>query len=305
MAYKVAACYVYPLKSGRAGQVEKLKITSRGPEGDRLWMLVRDGGPNTGRFLTQRDRGCGKLALVQATYRGDSRIEFKAPDGERLVVGDEKLSPYEVNVEVWGDKLSVLNAGDEAALWFSDYMQQQCRLVKISDDFARYADPLYSTKGDQVSLADGFPLHVTNVESLVEIQDFIPPGVTIGMERFRPNIVLDGLTPFKEDVIHSVNISGVVLEFVKPCSRCKITTVDQDMGVSTSNEPLASLVKTRYGEGLGLNGVFFGQNAIPRTLGEICVGDDVEIVSEKPMHPAVANTKMNYLSGKGRGLRFD
>ena len=295
MAYKVASCYVYPLKSGRARQVEKLKITSRGPAGDRLWMLVRDGGPNTGRFLTQRDRGCGKLALVQATYHGNSQIEFKAPNGERLVVSDENLYPYEADVEVWGDKISVLNAGDEAALWFSDYMRQRCQLVKISDGFSRYTDPLYSTQGDQVSLADGFPLHVTNVESLVEIQNFIPSGVTIGMERFRPNIVLDGLPPFKEDVIHSVNISGVILEFVKPCSRCKITTIDQDMGVSTSNEPLASLVKTRYGEGLGLNGVFFGQNAIPRTLGEISVGDDVEIVSERPMHPALENAKINYL----------
>lgn len=293
---KVAACYVYPLKSGAALQVEKLNITDRGPEGDRSWMLVRDGGPNTGRFVTQRDRGCEKLALVQTVDQGDSLIEFKVPNGETIVVGDENLSAYDVNVEVWGDKLSVLNAGDEAALWFSDYMQQRCRLVKISDDFARYTDPLYSTKGDQVSLADGFPLHVTNVKSLVAIQKFIPPGVTIGMERFRPNIVLDGLPPFKEDVIHSVNISDVVLEFVKPCSRCKITTVDQARGVSISNEPLTSLVKTRYGAGLGLNGVFFGQNAIPRALGEISVGDDVEIVSEKPMHPAVERTTVNYWS---------
>jgi uncharacterized protein YcbX len=66
--------------------------------------------------------------------------------------------------------------------------------------------------------------------------------------------------------------------------------------VSISNEPLTSLVKTRYGAGLGLNGVFFGQNAIPRALGEISVGDDVEIVSEKPMHPAVERTTVNYWS---------
>jgi len=293
---KVAGCYVYPLKSGGARQVEKLKITSRGPESDRVWMLVRDSGLNAGRFVTQRDRGCGKLALVQATDQGDSQIEFKLPNGESIVVCDENLPRYDGNVEVWGDKLSVLDGGDEAALWFSNYMQQRCRLVKISDDFIRCSDPLYSNPGDQVSLADGFPLHVTNVESLVAIQKFIPQGVTIGMERFRPNIVLDGLPAFKEDVVHEVKISDVVLEFVKPCIRCKITTVDQVRGISISNEPLTSLVKARYGEGLGLNGVFFGQNAIPRILGEIGIGDDVEIISEKPMHPAVERTKVNYWS---------
>ena len=38
-----------------------------------------------------------------------------------------------------------------------------------------------------------------------------------------------------------------------------------------------------------MEGVFFGQNAIPRRLGVIKVGDNVEILSKRPLHPALKN----------------
>ena len=109
------------------------------------------------------------------------------------------------------------------------------------------------------------------------------------MERFRPNIVLEGAEPFEEDVIHEIKIGDVVLEFVRPCSRCKITTINQTEGASTSDEPLRTLGRVRRGKGDGLEGVFFGQNAIPRKLGVVKVGDNVEILSKRPLHPALKN----------------
>ena len=72
-----------------------------------------------------------------------------------------------------------------------------------------------------------------------------------------------------------------------------VTTIDQSEGVSISNEPLETLAQIRHGKGGGLQGVFFGQNAIPRKLGAIAVGDDVEILSKKPLHPALQNAVDN------------
>ena len=293
MDIKVSSCYIYPLKSGSGISVDKLELTQRGPKDDRLWMLVQDQGPNEGRFITQRDTGCGKLALVEAIPNGDGDIYFSTPDGRKLVVVENDLSCYDSVVRVWGDVCTAMDAGNVAAQWFSEYLRRPCRLVRIPDEFIRLTDENYSRRGDQVSFADGFPLLVTNLASLEKLKTHFPPDIDIGMERFRPNIVLEGAQPFEEDFIHEIRIADVILEFAKPCNRCMVTTIDQSEGVSHSNEPLETLAKIRHGKGGGLQGVFFGQNAIPRKLGVIEVGDDVEILSKKPLHPALQNAVNN------------
>lgn len=289
MSIKVSACYIYPLKSGAGIPVDTLQLTERGPAQDRLWMLVQDQGLNAGKFITQRDRGCEKLALVQASLDQEDNIKFSTPDGQVLDITQNDLAKHKGTVRVWSDECDALDAGDTAAKWFSDYLGQPCRLVKIPDNFIRATDPTYSRQGDQVSFADGFPLLVTNVASLAKLSEHFPPNVKIEMERFRPNIVLEGAEPFEEDVIHELKIGNTVLEFVKPCSRCKMTTIDQIEGVSPSNEPMKTMGKVRRGKGNGLQGVFFGQNAVTRMLGTIKVGDEVEVLSKKPLHPALEN----------------
>ena len=284
LGIKVSGCYVYPLKSGRGISVDKLELTQRGPKNDRLWMLVQSQGPNAGKFITQRDKGCEKLALVKAFPNGVGDTKFSTPDGRTLVVSVDDLSCYNSVVHIWGDECVAMDAGNSIAHWFSDYLDQPCRLVKMPDDFIRSTDPVYSRQGDQVSFADGFPLLVTNAASLEKLRKYFPPNTDIGMERFRPNIVLEGIEPFEEDIIHEIKIGDVVLEFVKPCARCKITTIDQAKGISPSSEPLRTLGQVRRGKGKGLQGGFFGQNAIPRELGTIKVGNDVEILSKRPLH---------------------
>jgi uncharacterized protein YcbX len=58
------------------------------------------------------------------------------------------------------------------------------------------------------------------------------------------------------------------MRVVKPCARCKITTVDQDTAI-TSKEPLRTLAtfRKRGGE------VLFGQNLIHEEAGTLRVGD--------------------------------
>ena len=157
-------------------------------------------------------------------------------------------------------------------------------------NFIRFTNIDYSQQGDQVSFADGFPLLITNLASLEKLNTHFPSNSEIEMARFRPNIILTGAQPFEEDIIHEIKIGDATLEFVKPCTRCMITTIDQRNGISLSDEPLRTLGKVRQGNGGGLNGVFFGQNAIPRKLGIIKVGDEIEILSKKPLHPALKNT---------------
>ena len=81
----------------------------------------------------------------------------------------------------------------------------------------------------------------------------------VAMNRFRPNLVLDGLEPHDEDALASIGIDGVVLKPVKPCTRCQVTTIDQ-ASANTGLEPLRTLSTYRRDDRLA--GVTFGMNAI-------------------------------------------
>jgi uncharacterized protein YcbX len=81
------------------------------------------------------------------------------------------------------------------------------------------------------------------------------------MERFRPNLVIDGVDAYAEDRIHELRTDGIVIRIVKPCERCAITTTDQQTGERDGVEPLETLKEYRFDR--ALRGVKFGQNAIP------------------------------------------
>lgn len=79
------------------------------------------------------------------------------------------------------------------------------------------------------------------------------------MDRFRPNLVVRGAGAYCEDRFRGWRSEGVELRMVKPCVRCRITTIDQASAVP-GVEPLRTLATYRRDERLG--GVTFGQNTI-------------------------------------------
>jgi hypothetical protein len=92
------------------------------------------------------------------------------------------------------------------------------------------------------------------------------------MNRFRPNVVVNGYQPWAEDRWRRIRIGTVSFRVVKPCSRCVVTTTDQATGVRGS-QPLRILAaRRRFGKNL-----VFGQNIIPDSPGRIRVGDSVEV----------------------------
>ena len=60
---------------------------------------------------------------------------------------------------------------------------------------------------------------------------------------------------------------------VKPCSRCKVTTVDQ-LTAETGKEPLKTLSTYRRWD----NEVWFGMNLVHDGQGELQAGTEVEIL---------------------------
>ena len=96
------------------------------------------------------------------------------------------------------------------------------------------------------------------------------------MNRFRPNIVLEGAGPFAEDGWTRVRIGAIELDMAGPCARCATTTTDQETG-ARGVEPLRTLATFRR-EGAE---VMFGQNANHRGTGEIAVGMPVEVLERR------------------------
>ena len=116
-------------------------------------------------------------------------------------------------------------------------------------------DARYAHANEQVSLADGYPLLIIGEASLADLNKRLPSPVP--MNRFRPNLVFSGGHAYEEDAWKEFRIGESLFKGVKPCSRCVLTTIDQDTGAQ-GKEPLATLASYRKKE----NKIYFGQNVL-------------------------------------------
>ncbi|HEY7902270.1 MAG TPA: MOSC domain-containing protein, partial [Casimicrobiaceae bacterium] len=70
---------------------------------------------------------------------------------------------------------------------------------------------------------------------------------------------LSGVDAYDEDYIDEICCGEVALKMVKPCTRCEVTTIDQQT-LERGMEPLRTLAGYRHNA--VLDGVAFGMNAI-------------------------------------------
>ncbi len=261
----VQSLHVHPLKSGRAIDVTRAEVTALGLRGDRELMVV----DRHGHFLTQR--GHPRLSLVDVIV-DDGRARFAAPDLAPLDVAHAGVGP--MRVEVWGERVDAVAIDPALDAWISSYLGVDAHVVRLGDD-VRPADREWAARGDVVGFADGFALLVTGTASLVDLNTRLEQPVA--MSRFRPNIVVHTEEPWAEDRWRRIHIGDVELELVKPCGRCVTINVEQATGRST-REPLRTLAGFRTLEHRGKSRIVFGQNAVPRGVGDLRVGDPVVVL---------------------------
>ena len=247
----LAGLHSYPVKSCRGIQHDSALVTAAGLEHDREWMFTTPGG----EFITQRDEP--RLARVEVAL-GDATLCLSA-EGVGAVKVPLDFDGPRMSVTVWGDRCDAIDQGDDAAEWIGSLLGREARLVRFDPGASRRCDTAWTGDIDAYNrFADGFPLLVLSRASLDDLNSRLP--VAVPMERFRPNLVLDGLPPFGEDALHEIECEGVRLRIVKPCARCVITTTDQRTGERTGEEPVRTLKTYRWNA--AVRGVAFGQNAI-------------------------------------------
>lgn len=289
-AATVKSIFIYPIKSCRGLAVSQAPITSTGFRWDRQWVVVNA----KGRAYTQRVEP--KLALVQVELPPEAFAENWQPTpDDHLVIRAPGMDTLKIplvtehatidDVSVWEWSGSAYDEGAEASEWFSTYFGKPSRLVRFKEaSETRPTDPDYA-QGYKIMFTDCFPFLIASQGSLDALNEILKEPVP--MNRFRPNILVDGCHPYSEDLWKTIKINNLTFLGVKLCNRCKVPTINQEDGVP-GTEPTETLQTFRSDQVLrpshkNKRQVYFGQNLVCKESlsGEgkvIKVGDPVYVV---------------------------
>jgi uncharacterized protein YcbX len=249
---------VYPVKSCGGIALQSATLLQTGLEHDRTFMVVH---ADSRKFISQRTHP--QLALVKAEFKMGS-VALRAPGMVRMdlpldTAGDD------LEVTVWRDTFMACDMGDVAAQWFTNVLGTPARLARFNPDVARAVSQHYNPGIESFTeFADGYPILVVSQASLNDINERLAEkGIgPVPMNRFRPNIVIDGVGAFEEDYIDTITMADAVIKLVKPCKRCEVPNTDQDSGERYA-EPGRTLASYR---------------ARADMMGEICVGMNAIVI---------------------------
>ncbi|MEU1485089.1 MOSC N-terminal beta barrel domain-containing protein [Streptomyces sp. NPDC005752] len=268
----LGAVYIHPVKSLAACAAEQAVVEPWGLGGDRRWMLI----DTDDRVVTQRQQP--RMAQLSADPLPGGGLALSAPGSPSLTV--EVPDPVRtVAAELHRSRVEVAVAAGAAHAWFGARLGAEVRLVHLdAPSHRRPVDPEFGRPGETVSLADEFPLLLTTRSSLDALNSLVAQGDhpeegPLPMNRFRPNVVVEGTAPWAEDGWRRIAIGEVAFRVVKPCGRCVVTTTDQRTA-ERGKEPLRTLARHRR-DGRHL---LFGQNMIPEGSGTIRAGDPVRVL---------------------------
>lgn len=276
---------LYPIKSCGGISLPKARIGQRGLEtgriGDRRWMV----SDSAGVMITQRQNA--NLARVRIELAGDA-LRLTGDGLEPVIADPAEVSDERIAVQLFGREVAGHRAPAAVNDWFSRFLGQTVHLLYQRDEDLRLCDADFAVAPgvDRVGYADAYPYLIATEATLDKLNTLLADPVP--MNRFRPNIVVGRTDADAEYGWKRLGLGEAELEIVKPCSRCVMTTIDQERGEKTGKEPLATLGRAYFFSGpVGrgtVQGAMFAENAIPSREGEIAIGDPVGILERKAPH---------------------
>ena len=277
---QITDLYIYPVKSLKGIALKEVHTGLRGFQYDREWMIT----DSKYHFISQRE--IESMATFKTEIDTTSLILCSNANQFSVSLHSEKLN--KVRATVWDDTCDAYDEGDEVSNWLTqqlgEYKGSSLRLVRFSADGERSVPEEYlNGMRAQSAFSDQFPYLITSWESLGRLNQGLHDNHSkeVSMNRFRPNIVVQGLDDLEKMTGSDLSCDEGDYRFGlrKPCKRCKIVTINQENGeIMEPKEPLATLVKLKFSD--AIKGAYFGQNAI--LLSEDCaikVGDELKLSS--------------------------
>lgn len=279
---RLLAINVHPVKSTAIRPLRQAQVLARGLADDRSWMVVdADGDLVSARELPALFTCVADTPGTDADVSAPLRL--RAPGMDDLAV-EEPVDGEPVPVTLFHNHLTARRAAPEADRWLRHAAgRDDLRLVWCDDPTRRGLNPEHSAPGDHTAFADGYPVTVATMASLERLNELIAetalergdqPGEPLQVQRFRANLIVDGEEPFVEDGWARLRIGEVELEMAKPTGRCVMTTIDPST-LSGGKEPIRTLARYRRSGSTTL----FAVSMLPRVLGTVHVGDEVQVLA--------------------------
>jgi uncharacterized protein len=301
---KIEELWIYPVKGcGGIRVTDSWPITTRGFLHDRNWMLV---DASTGKFISQRV--LPPMCLIKTELLLDQGLlAINAPGmaSTLIIPTTPPVTPLPLRqVICWAWAGKAFDCGDDAAAWFSQYLDRPVRLVRFAGENTSPGDEKhravdrhhFGQPNDEIAFSDQHPFLIAHSPSLKALNEMIKTqqqhSSSLGgggeaieeeelkMNRFRPNIILSGGSAWEEDEWRLLHFQKTGLEILvaKPCSRCKVPSINQETGVQ-GEEPNITLENHRLGSRLGWGGepsfkhaIFFGVQGGPVFKGDVKKG---------------------------------
>ena len=255
---------------------------------------------NTRQFLTIRQ--IPEMTLINTGISDDGNhlvISIKDVDEVRIPIkpSNEWLARNTTleKVKIWDTVTDGYIYGPEINGLFSKFLNRDLCLVYKGPTpriLGGNGDPRVLGREQSVNFPDVHPVLIASMSSISELNTRLNSRGEnpITIERFRPNIIIKGNTPWTEDSWKVVRISGdeetkpLDLDVVARCARCQVPNVDPDTAAKHPKQPWDTLVSyRRIDEGIKYKPCF-GMLCAPRDVGSVEVGMKLEVLEETDQH---------------------
>ena len=265
---KIDALYVYPLKSAKGIQLEKTSVINTGFESDRSFGIINIDNV----LLTAREKP--RLLQLSISYI-DAVLQITAPNLEACIVDLNTVAKKSTYVSLFKDRVQATLIARVANEYLSEFLKEKVRLISINSKALRNVKEAYNGQPDDVlSFSDVAPIHLVNLASVEDLNSKLEQPVPA--TRFRPNIVVSGVSAYAEETWKYIKIGECEFEVIMSTKRCSLITIHPTrLQKHPKQEPLRTLSENKRGS----DNVNFGVYLVPRKLGEISLTDKLEIIS--------------------------
>lgn len=248
---RVSSLWRYPVKSMQGQKVDEADLDSLGVAGDRAYGVLKR---ESGTILSAKREG--RLLEATAEYRSGVLV-VTLPSGEEFHPGtrlDDELSSW------LGYPVTLVMAATFGVPTFES-----------PEDFERDDSEVVTWDGMKGRFVDESALHLLTTSELERLTRE-RPDLNWDVRRFRPNIVVDDAEgSLDTSPPRSIQLGDVVMEIIKPCSRCVMTTRPQPGGLERELDVLRHVSSHHDGD--------VGARATVVRAGLLRVGEEVRILS--------------------------